>query len=125
MRFFTLIFVFVSFISCSQPDYVPSGEKIISEEKMIDILIDFHVAEAGVQEGRIKSDKSTKHISTYYTHIYNFHRVSKEDFQSTFEYYVSHPTEFDALYEKINEKMKLEEEKLKEAIAKRRKDIKK
>jgi len=122
VRITALIYIFFALIGCSQPDYVSAGEKIISDEKMINILIDFHVAEAGVQEGRIKSDRNTKHITSYYNHIYNLHNVSEEDFQKTFEYLVGHPKEFDALYEKINDKMKMEEAKLKEELTNKRKE---
>jgi len=113
MRYSAIIILF-ALISCAQPDYIPAGKKILSEEQMIPILIDFHLAEAGTQEGRIKKDSTVKHISTYYDHIYKLHEVSEEDFRKTFEFFVSNPYEFDALYEKINEQMKRGEAELKE-----------
>lgn len=111
-----IILILFGIISCTKGQYVPPGERILSEETMMNILIDFHVAEAGVQEGRIKSDTTTKHISIYYDHIYKLYDVKKKDFEKTFQYYISHPNEFDALYEKINEQMKREEEILKKKI---------
>jgi len=76
------------------------------------IMMDMHVAEAAAQNKKISKDSLLLPDKVmYYNQIYDFHNVTEQEFQYTFNYYIKRPLEFDAMYDElIKELSKLEAE---------------
>ncbi len=71
----------------------------ISEEKMIDVLVDVHTAEAMTESESQRVRDSMAPI--YYTQIFEKHGVTRKDFDSTMVIYAHNPERFDSVYSKV------------------------
>jgi Domain of unknown function (DUF4296) len=88
-----LLFVFF-YLACQSNLKAP-----ISEEKLIDILVDVHTAEA-LTESEIQRVRDSM-TPIYYAQIYEKHGVTKTDFDSTMVVYAHNPERFDSVYSKV------------------------
>lgn len=78
----------------------------IEREKMIDIMIDIHLAEALANNTKLKREGvELKSIGQYYEDIFKVHQIDQEKFTMAFEYYTQRPNEFDLMYEELIDKM--------------------
>ena len=93
-------------IGCKEPDQ-PS----ISQEKMIDILIDVHLIEASLL-GFSEEQKDSLSLA-YYDQIYQIHSISEEEFIEGMEYLKGHPDYMTKTYEKVLEEIDKKEAEMK------------
>lgn len=134
---FFIIFLFISF-SCGKENSVNVVEKpsnLIEKDKMIDVLVDFHLAEIAIKKNnRAKADY---YSNLYYYSLFKKHNIEAADFDSSIAYYIQMPEKFDAMYadvieelEKLdtelsikkNNKQKVDTKKIKEERERRRVD---
>lgn len=107
MRFVGFI-VLVLMLSCSskQPD------SIISRDKMIDILVDFHKTDAtlmfAVNRGVIKANKTKE----YYVGLFKKYNITKEEFDRSYKYYCQNMTDFEKMYNKVIVRLTKEKDSL-------------
>ena len=97
-------------LSCSSEselDVKPAD--LISEEKMIDVLIDVHITESALSLKNFHRDSSLKLFAYYKQDIFKEHQISEKQFQSSFDYYARHSKEFDHMYEVIIDSLKVKE----------------
>ena len=89
------LFVFVACNSTTQP--YTSKEKL-SKEKMVEVLLDVHLAEAtfNVIDRNKKSADSI--INNEYALIFKRHNVKADDFFNTYNYYIANPSLMDSAY---------------------------
>lgn len=80
--------------SCTKEEQLP-----IEKEKMVNILIDIHFAEAAVQH--IPGNKKDTVITKYYNQIYEIHGVEKVDFDSTLVLLTSDPNLLKEYYQEV------------------------
>lgn len=109
-----LVFLLLSpigWVSCSDGS---GGKAPIEEKKMIDLLVDIHRVDAvlirGVNQGNIKNDKTHPIYKTVFTK----HDVTPQLFDSAFEYYSHDFKRFDNMYKKVVNRLKQQEEALKD-----------
>jgi hypothetical protein len=109
-RLITLIFL-LALASCqTDPDKIPAD--ILPKEKMTGILMDIHIAEAGIRL-ETQQDSLAQKATDYYHFIYKKYNVSEEDFRRSFRYYSEHPKQLEQIYQDmINEMSKKESEAL-------------
>jgi hypothetical protein len=88
----------LSFSSCQEEDAV-----LIEEEKLINVLIDMHIAEAASQ--KLYGEPKDSVINVYYDQIFDLHEVPKETFETYMEQLSTDPQQLHALYEKVIDKM--------------------
>ena len=79
----------------------------MDEDKLVEVLIDVHVAEAAVQMLRGATKDSV--INAYYDQIFETHGLSREDFETTMEILRTDPKRMEALYSKIMNEMERQE----------------
>ncbi len=72
---------------------------VISEDKLINVLVDIHYAEAATQNvyGAIKDSL----LTSYYDEIYQTHHITKEDFQQSIRIVRKDSRKVEKLYEKV------------------------
>lgn len=97
---------------------IPAQKAILSEEQLLPVLKEIHLAEALLTEIVDKQQKdSMSHY--YYQHILQQHNISKEDFDQSMNAYFSNPQALDSLYQKIiqaiSDEKKQQDAKLKDA----------
>lgn len=92
--------LFLLTISCKE------RPNVLSEDKLIDILVDYHMAEGVV----FSPDRhGLNHIQKLevYNYVFEKYDISKEYFDSSLNYYITKPKEFQDLYGKVIAKLRL------------------
>ena len=92
--FFSLIFL----TACTQ-DKVPAG--IMKPDEMVPVLLDMHLVEGYMGSSSLGEDSLKKVASGYYTLVYKKHRLSKEQFRKSLDYYSRRPELLDSIYSSI------------------------
>ena len=107
-----LFILMINFGCGSQGAKTPDG--ILTKEQMIPIMVDTQIAEAALSVKNIHGDSAKQYAADYYNFIYIRHKVKKEVFEKSLDYYIQHPKELDAIYsEVITELSKKEAEEAK------------
>ncbi len=109
-KLFILSFIFLIF-SCHEPlEKEVQKENFLSKEKMAAVLSDIFLLDETIQKSdTIDSLKIL--ISQKYLKIFDIHKVTKEDFMKSHNYYVRFPGEMETIYtEAINNLSKIESE---------------
>lgn len=94
-----ILLCFVFTFSCSSEtelDVKPAD--LISEEKMIDVLIDVHITESALSLKNFNRDSSLKLFVYYKEDIFKEHQISEKQFQESYDYYARHSKQFDHMY---------------------------
>lgn len=104
MRPVILLCVCLSLASCSQ-DRPP-----LSQSEMIPIVMDLHLADAfSTQVRRDTSrpgyEKNYDSLSVWTLRIFAQHKISKDDFNTSMDWYRDHPDELKSLYEAAAERL--------------------
>jgi hypothetical protein len=98
-----LILIFLA--SCTRP--VP--ENVISEDDMVKVLTDFHIASG---YAAIRSDSVKQNMSTYINAVYKKHHIDTAGFRRSLQFYSEEPGRLIKIYEHVSENLMLEEKKL-------------
>lgn len=98
-------------VACSpkeEESQVPKN--LIPEDQMISILTDVHLIEGSRTGMKVMGDTVT--IAHYYQVMFSKHNITKDQYDSSFSYYVVHTKKMDLMYEKVIENLnKLEAER--------------
>lgn len=76
---------------------------LIPEQKLVDVLVDVHLAEASLQNrfGPVKDSLA----QAYYHKIYELHDVEAAAFEETMERLRRHPETSERIYEQVMERL--------------------
>ncbi len=74
---------------------------ILKKEKMTDVMVDVHLAEAVLRNKKISGEKLDKITSDAYHKIFNKHAITKAQFDSSFAYYERNIEKFNEIYEEV------------------------
>lgn len=98
LRLCALLFL-LTLISCSKKEEkIPSD--IISKEKMVELLIDFHISQAQLQiQSPVENISQLK--ENYYSFILQKHKTNYNQVKKSFDYYAAHPELFSSVYENV------------------------
>ena len=83
----------------------------ISQEDMVNILIDVHLVEASLLGFSDEQKDSLSQL--YYQQIYEIHSVSEEEFMNEMAFLKRHPDDLSLIYEKVLEEIGKRETELK------------
>ena len=75
----------------------------ISQDKLVEVLIDVHIAEAAAQTLRGATKDSV--INAYYDQIFEIHGLNREEFETSMELLRTDPKRMEKLYAKVMEEM--------------------
>ena len=114
LRLFWLI-AFSCLISCTPSDpladkpKIPS-DSIISEDQMVLMLADIHLADAGLLIKRNRGEKTDKLATKYYEGIFQKYHISADRYQMNLDYYRQDFEVLEKLYEKVVVELKAREQ---------------
>ncbi len=94
------------FSSCSK-SAIKIPEDVISKDSMMFILMDIHIAEAGVKT--LNPDSVAINNKTYYEFIFKNHHVTDEKFRKSLTFYTDNPELLQEIYTKMTEEMSKKE----------------
>ncbi len=98
-----ILLLFVVLHACKGNEPPPEG--ILSEEKMVELLVDIHLAEGIKQTGETTLDRTHLQISDMYQAVFDHHGITEEKFRESFEWYARRELLFDRVYEKVIERL--------------------
>ena len=91
---------------------VNRGKPVIKKEKMVEILVDIHLAQAVLdQDSRLPKGAKKEY---YYCHVLERHGVTEELFDSAIGWYASNMDIFEQVYEEVIAKLEQERKELEE-----------
>ena len=90
---FILFFSLLLWAACDDP-LIEKPKNLIREDRMIDMLVDVHLAEATYQN-RIRQDSA----------IDNKYQVADSTFEKSYIFYLSNPKKFEKMYRKVQSKL--------------------
>jgi hypothetical protein len=92
-----LFLVFCLLMGCARDQQLPPG--ILSQEKMIEIMADLHLAEAKIKSVRITTTDSARNLfAVYELAIFDKYNTDSAQFNQSKAYYLEHP----ALMQSLN-----------------------
>lgn len=92
-------FVFSLLASCDSGNKTP--ENVLSHNKMVDVMVDVHLAEAILRDKRISGDDVGKMTNDYYRKIFDEHNITPQKFDTSFAYYEKHIEKFNEVYRDV------------------------
>lgn len=97
-------------LSCSSEsalDVKPSD--LISEDKMVDVMIDMHMTESALSLKNFNRDSSLKLFVFYKEDVYKNYQISEKQFQESYQYYATHSKVFNDMYSRIVDSLNVKE----------------
>lgn len=82
---------------------------LISESKMVSVLIDIHVAESALSIKNFNRDSSLTLFAYYKEEIFKEHQITEQQFKDSYQYYSTHSEEFDHIYEVVVDSLAVKE----------------
>jgi hypothetical protein len=111
-KLFLIVLLFVS--SCGEKVVTDKNKKegILSVDKMVELMVDIQLADAAADwQGKTANEKKKK-TEEYYSAVLQKHQLSREDFETSLDFYLLHPEEFEEIYKNvITELSKMQSEK--------------
>jgi len=98
--FLILSLLFFAFISCDKLP-IEKPENLIKEKKMINMLVDIHIAEATYVHMRFDSIVKNSSSANFYYSILEKYEVPDSVFEKSFVFYASSPQDFEKMYRKV------------------------
>lgn len=81
------------------------------KEKMTQVLIDIHIAEAAIALKGLEADSARILYSIQKQKVLKKHGVGEEEYDTSFEYYVNHPELLDEVYTSVVDSLSLREDR--------------
>lgn len=101
LTLFTSLFLLFAFTSCQEvtTPHLPA-------EKMEEILLDIHLAEAYStmvpKDSTVRiTDKNLDSLAVYYKKVFDNHQITPQQFLSSMKWYKEHPVELDSIYTRM------------------------
>jgi len=94
------LIIIVLFLSCNNNN----GDKplkAIPEKQFVSVLVDIHIADAGLNVVNLKKNYANFNADDYYDHVLKKHNVTKEQFNETIKYYSFNLNDFDRIYDQV------------------------
>ena len=98
--FLILSLLSFAFISCDKLP-IEKPENLIKEKKMINMLVDIHIAEATYVHMRFDSIVKNSSSANFYYSILEKYEVPDSVFEKSFVFYASSPQDFEKMYRKV------------------------
>lgn len=91
-------------ISCTgKTNSVPS--RIIPKDKMVDVLVDIHLAEAAADNRGFTKPQINLVMAARYDTIFMKNAITYDQFKYSYDYYMNHPDEFSDIYSEVVNKL--------------------
>lgn len=106
IRYILIPFILLIAISSCEDEVVKKPKNLIKEDKMIDIIVDAHLAEAAFNLRHSRDSLIMQSSSTnFYYSVLKDHNVADSIFEKSFVYYASYPKKFEKMYQDVMNKL--------------------
>ncbi|MEI6694931.1 MAG: DUF4296 domain-containing protein [Bacteroidota bacterium] len=103
LRKICFFIVLILLLSChskkqtTQPDF----GKILDHHQMTEVLVDFYLIEANLANGVQDEAYLKQYTSHYYRYFYKKHKINRQQFIISMEYYCFHTKELTQIYNDV------------------------
>jgi hypothetical protein len=111
-----LVFVMIS-SSCQEKKKIP-------REEMISILVDIHLLDGVIQQDRYRQRLKMPDSLNVYSHVLEKHGYTREQFDSTMNFYSRDPRKFERIYQDVMSRLNRMETRAREEKEKKRQEDK-
>ena len=103
--FILFVLAALGWMSCDPPP-LEKPENLLSRKKMVEVLIDVHMAEATYQNNRARDTlvRNSSSVNFYYS-VLEKHQVIDTVFEKSFVYYAAFPKKFEKMYRDVTNKL--------------------
>lgn len=109
--FLILIIAVFAFTACEN-EIIPKPEHLIGEKKMVNMLVDVHLADATFTHFRYDSAMINNRTENFYYSVLDKYEVPDSVFEKSLVYYASFPKDFEKMYRKVMSRLsELEQER--------------
>ena len=92
-------------VSCDEPP-IEKPEHLIKQDKMIQMMVDIHLAEATYMNRRSQDSLVRESSSAdFYYSVLNEYQIPDSVFEKSFVYYASTPKKFEKMYREVMNKL--------------------
>lgn len=102
-----VFFLFILFFSCKQENNIPN--EVIPEEKMVEVITQLEITQAYLKIKSAALDSNILNLNQHQTEILNTvltqHSITQEEFNTSINYYATHPKRMEKIYSKAIEKL--------------------
>jgi hypothetical protein len=110
--------IVIALVSCEKP-VIEKPRHLIREKQMINMLVDFHLAEATFNHLRNDSIVRKSSSENFYYSVLAKYQVPDSVFERSFIYYASNPRNFEKMYREVMNKLSETEQ----SFSGRKKDV--
>lgn len=100
-QFVAVLALLVLITACKEEKDVKPPAHLIQKEKFVQVLADIHIADALMMEERLYDQELNNNKLSYYNYIYAKHNISRPLFDSTVQFYIQHPAQYDKVYDLV------------------------
>ena len=102
-----LFLIFLSVVSCDKPVF-EKPEHLIKESKMIEMLVDIHIAEATFNNRKYQDSLMLKTKSDdFYYSVLNKYKIADSVFEKSYVFYAGDIKNFEKIYNKVQNRIEL------------------
>lgn len=105
-KVFLLAVFFAAISACGKQETVP--DDILSEDQMVDILIDIRTAEGKVSTLNLSKDSSANLYAILERRIFEKHELDTTVYTESYNYYILHPERLLAITDRVIDSLKLQ-----------------
>ena len=107
-----ILFLFLLLTACTESPKPPPGT--LDKDRMINILIDIHIAEARAGGAALRSqDSSTVYYKVLEGDVFKKHGVDSTTYYRSYRYYMNNIKEMDQIYAAVVDSLSLRENSIK------------
>lgn len=110
--FSILLFVLVFIVVACEKPIIPKPDDLIKQDKMIEMLVDMHLAEATHTKFRYDSIMKNNSSVNFYYSVLAKYEIPDSVFEKSFLYYASNPKSFEKMYRKVMSDLSQKEQEL-------------
>ncbi|QIA09808.1 DUF4296 domain-containing protein [Draconibacterium halophilum] len=96
-----ILFIAVFAFTACENEIMPKPEQLIKEKKMINMLVDVHLADAAYTQFRYDSVMLNSRTENFYYSVLDKYEVPDSVFEQSLVYYASFPKDFEKMYRKV------------------------
>ena len=107
LKYPLLVCIIFLLISCNGDSNKP--DQILSEDKMVNILIKIHLTEAKISNSLYPSDSALIYYKSMEDSIYHKMGIPKKDYTESYIYYMRNIEQMDRIYSRVIDSLSLRE----------------
>jgi len=104
---FFWVLIILAVVSCKKEENIPEG--ILSEEQMVSLLIDVHIAQGAIRELRLGTDSAAYLFKVFERESMLKHNTKDSTFYKSYSWYLDHPEQMFEIYAAVVDTLSLRE----------------